>query len=53
MIFPDSSFASLVAFIFGVIVGCFLNVCIARIPQGESVIHPPSPCPSCKALIAF
>ncbi len=40
-------------FIFGAIVGSFLNVCIIRIPNGESVVHPPSRCPKCKAAIAF
>jgi leader peptidase (prepilin peptidase)/N-methyltransferase len=43
----------MVIFIFGAIVGSFLNVCIARIPDGESVVHPPSHCPNCKASIAF
>src|SRR3989337_3392178 len=43
----------LVVFIFGAIVGSFLNVCILRIPNGESIIPPPSRCPSCKAHIAF
>jgi len=43
----------LVVFIFGAIVGSFLNVCILRIPEGESVVHPPSHCPNCKAPIAF
>jgi leader peptidase (prepilin peptidase) / N-methyltransferase len=43
----------MLAFIFGVIVGSFLNVCIARIPNEESVIHPPSHCPKCKAAIPF
>jgi leader peptidase (prepilin peptidase)/N-methyltransferase len=42
-----------VIFIFGAIVGSFLNVCILRIPEGESVVHPPSHCPNCKAPIAF
>src|SRR2546425_11034412 len=40
-------------FIFGALVGSFLNVCIIRIPNGESVVHPPSRCPKCKAAIAF
>jgi len=47
MIFPVS------VFIFGAIVGSFLNVCIARIPEEESVVHPPSHCQNCKAPIAF
>jgi leader peptidase (prepilin peptidase)/N-methyltransferase len=41
------------AFIFGAIVGSFLNVCIARIPNGDSVIHPPSHCPKCKTPLPF
>lgn len=40
-------------FIFGTIVGSFLNVCIGRIPNEESVVFPPSHCPQCKAPIAF
>lgn len=36
-----------VAFVFGAIVGSFLNVCIWRLPRGESVTQPPSHCPSC------
>ncbi len=43
----------LIAFIFGAMVGSFLNVCIARIPNDESIVNPPSHCPKCKAAIAF
>ncbi len=42
-----------IVFIFGAVAGSFLNVCILRIPNGESIIHPPSRCPKCKATIAF
>jgi len=38
-------------FVLGTIVGSFLNVCIYRIPLGESVVYPPSYCPRCKAKI--
>ena len=31
----------------GLIVGSFLNVLIYRIPRGESIVLPPSHCPSC------
>ena len=35
------------AFIFGAIVGSFLNVCIHRMPLGQSIVRPPSHCPHC------
>jgi leader peptidase (prepilin peptidase)/N-methyltransferase len=44
---------SLPVFVFGAIVGSFLNVCILRIPKGESVVQPPSHCPACKKSIPF
>ena len=42
-----------VAFVFGAIVGSFLNVCIVRIPKGDSIVDPPSHCPSCKSDIRY
>jgi len=39
------------AFALGTIVGSFANVCIHRIPLGQSVVSPPSRCPRCDALI--
>ncbi|MCM2359774.1 MAG: prepilin peptidase [Geobacteraceae bacterium] len=41
------------AFIFGAVVGSFLNVCICRLPKGESVVFPPSRCPGCGFRIAW
>ena len=34
-------------FIFGITIGSFLNVCIYRLPLGESVVTAPSHCMSC------
>lgn len=42
-----------VAFIFGVIVGSFLNVCICRLPKDESIVSPPSHCPDCSYQIRW
>ncbi|MBN1687793.1 MAG: prepilin peptidase [Candidatus Omnitrophica bacterium] len=40
-------------FVFGLIAGSFLNVCIHRIPRGESIILPDSHCPHCGKGIAW
>ncbi len=37
--------------LFGLIVGSFLNVCIRRLPLGESVVSPRSRCPQCASPI--
>jgi leader peptidase (prepilin peptidase)/N-methyltransferase len=34
-------------FVFGLIVGSFLNVVIYRVPRGESIVRPRSRCPGC------
>src|ERR1700722_11530999 len=40
-------------FLFGCIVGSFLNVVIHRMPIGESLVHPPSHCPHCNYSIPW
>jgi leader peptidase (prepilin peptidase)/N-methyltransferase len=44
-------FFTVAAFLFGLIFGSFLNVCIYRLPRGLSVVHPRSACPSCNTAI--
>jgi len=34
-------------FVLGLLAGSFLNVCICRLPRGESIVFPPSGCPAC------
>ena len=43
----------LFVFIYGLIAGSFINVCIYRIPSGKSIISPPSACPKCKNFIKW
>lgn len=46
-------FWSVVFFVFGSMVGSFLNVCIHRLPLGQSVVSPPSHCPHCQYSIPW
>ena len=47
----SSVFIQATAFLLGLVLGSFLNVVIARLPEGESIVSPPSRCPRCKARI--
>jgi len=42
-----------IIFMFGAIIGSFLNVCIYRLPLGKSVVFPRSFCPFCEKQIAW
>ncbi|MCG8511720.1 MAG: prepilin peptidase, partial [Rhodospirillales bacterium] len=42
-----------IAFIYGAIVGSFLNVCIHRIPRKEEIVRTPSHCPHCNERIPW
>jgi len=41
----------LVAGLFGLLIGSFLNVVIYRLPRGQSLVTPPSTCPGCGSRI--
>jgi leader peptidase (prepilin peptidase) / N-methyltransferase len=41
------------AFVFGLVVGSFLNVVIHRLPREESIVHPGSHCPGCGAPVRW
>ncbi|MDE0031893.1 MAG: prepilin peptidase [Deltaproteobacteria bacterium] len=38
-------------FVFGACIGSFLNVCITRLPRGESILFPASHCRSCNTRL--
>ena len=44
---------ALLALVLGLIVGSFLNVVIARVPSGQSIVRPGSHCPHCGHVLAW
>lgn len=42
-----------IAFLFGAVIGSFLNVCIHRMPLDQSIVTPPSHCPHCNKRIRW
>lgn len=45
--------ATIIAGVFGLLLGSFLNVCALRWPQDQSVVAPRSSCPGCGSPIAW
>jgi leader peptidase (prepilin peptidase)/N-methyltransferase len=48
-----NTFFLVMSLVLGCMVGSFLNVCIYRIPRGESIVRPRSKCPKCGNGIAW
>ncbi|MBV7275749.1 prepilin peptidase [Clostridiaceae bacterium UIB06] len=48
-----STYYAVVVFILGTVVGSFLNVCIYRIPNEQSIAYPPSHCTNCNNYIKW
>ena len=49
-LFP-TEFGAIATFLFGLVLGSFLNVVIYRVPRGQSVVKPRSACPNCGTQI--
>jgi len=47
----EKTMIQIAALLLGLVLGSFLNVVIARLPRGESIVRPPSRCPRCKKRI--
>jgi leader peptidase (prepilin peptidase)/N-methyltransferase len=52
MALPPEPWVSILATVVGLVVGSFLNVCVHRMPRGESIVRPRSRCPNCGTPIA-
>ena len=49
----ETAAIAIVIFIFGTMIGSFLNVVIYRIPKGESIVFPSSKCQSCQTPLKW
>ncbi|HEY6359258.1 MAG TPA: prepilin peptidase [Vicinamibacterales bacterium] len=50
---PTEAIVVIALVLFGAMVGSFLNVCIVRLPRGESIVRPGSRCPQCQSPIRW
>ncbi len=48
-----NAYLYIIVAVLGCLVGSFLNVCIFRLPRGESIVWPGSHCPACGTPIRF
>ena len=47
------AYMAVVVFLFGAVIGSFLNVCIYRLPLDQSIVNPGSHCMSCGAAVRW
>jgi leader peptidase (prepilin peptidase)/N-methyltransferase len=52
-LFFSKWFPFFLVLLFGLSLGSFLNVCILRIPKGQSIVRPASRCPRCKKSLKW
>ncbi|MDP2013391.1 MAG: prepilin peptidase, partial [Actinomycetota bacterium] len=48
---PEELLIVIAAGVLGLLIGSFLNVVIARVPEGRSIVRPASACPRCRATL--
>lgn len=49
----EATFVATVVFLFGLMIGSFLNVVIYRLPADESIVWPGSRCPKCQHALSW
>jgi leader peptidase (prepilin peptidase)/N-methyltransferase len=53
MSYVPEPLATIFVVLLGLVLGSFLNVCIHRLPRGQSIVRPGSHCPGCRAPIRW